>query len=185
MVGSARSFVAALVAIALATARAHIPSHDNILRIQLWDAEGLSRDPITTYAPTVPPKRKLEVNLESLNEAMLEEWYGSGRFTKHRVRHKRRRPRHSGDFPWKFHSGRDPINVLVYDPEVPWDVIETELKVNDSGVSVSAGSQREVSPPMTLRLPEEVMSGKQACLSTEGFFSVLSSPEVVNSHSPN
>jgi hypothetical protein len=176
MVGSVRSLAAALVAIALATARAHIPSHDNILRIQLWDAEGLSRVPITNPAPTVLSKRKLDVNIESLNDAMLEEWYESGKFTKHRVRHKRRRPRHSGDFPWKFHTGADPINVLVYDPEVSWDSIETENLVNASAVSDSASSpeEREVSPPMTLRLPEEVMSGKQGCLSSERVpFSVI------------
>lgn len=167
MAGSARTLALVLSAIAIATARAHLPSHDNILRIQLWDAEGLSREPITTQPPTVPRKHKLRVNLESLNDAMLEEWYGAGRFTRHRVRHKRRRPRHSGDFPWKFHSGGDAINVLTYDPEVPWNVIEAQRLVNASAVSDSASfpEEREVSPPMTLRLPEEVMSeGKQVCL---------------------
>ncbi|KAL0838988.1 hypothetical protein ABMA28_016985 [Loxostege sticticalis] len=158
MAVSPRSLALALAAIAIATARAHLPSHDNILRIQLWDAEGLSREPITTQSPaTAHPKHKLRVNLESLNDAMLEEWYGAGRFARHRVRHKRRRPRHSGDFPWKFHSGGDPINVLTYDPEVPWDVIEAQRLVNASAVSDSASlpEERDVSPPMTLRLPEE------------------------------
>ncbi|KAL4707772.1 hypothetical protein ACJJTC_001718 [Scirpophaga incertulas] len=162
MVVYVRAFAAALAAIALATARAQVSSHDNIFRIQLWDAEGLSREPIATHAPITLSKRKLEVNLESLNDAMLEEWYGSGRFTRHRVRHKRRRPRHSGDLPWNFHKGKDPINVVVYEPEVPWDVIESHRNV--SAVSDSASSQpeeREVSPPMTLRLPEEEEEVKQ------------------------
>lgn len=164
MVDTARSLAFALAAIALATARAHIPSHDNILRIQLWDAEGLSRDPVTTPPAPAPPKHKLRVNLESLNDAMLEEWLGAGRFTRHRVRHKRRRPRHSGDFPWKFHSGGGSINVLTYDPEVPWDVIETKsVKASAVSDSASVAEERDVAPPMTLRLPQdEVMSeGKQ------------------------
>lgn len=193
MVVSVRSLALAFAAIAIATARAHISSHDNILRIQLWDAEGLSRDPITTQPPpTKASKHKLKVNLDLLNNEMLEEGYGSfGRFTRHKVRHKRRRPRQSGtDLPWRFHSGADLVNVAVYDDGVPWNVIEGDSKsVNISDVvSASANSgaeeKREVSPPMTLRQDEdEVMSeGKQAA---QRALSALSPPEVVNSHSLN
>lgn len=168
MVGSARALALALAAFALAT-RAHIPSHDNILRIQLWDAEGLSREPITTEAPITTTKRtkkhNIKVNLDSLYHAMLEEEYGAefGRFTRHKVRHKRRRPRQSGtDLPWKFHSGSVLRNVAVYDEDVPWEVIEGSRDV-DSAVSDTSGTPvnetRDVSPPMTLRQDEEeVMS---------------------------
>ncbi|KAH9628836.1 hypothetical protein HF086_004996 [Spodoptera exigua] len=175
MHGSARSLALALAVLALAYARAHIPSHDNILRIQLWDAEGLSRDPITTPAPATTPgsrttrRHKLKVNLDSLYDAMLEEGHdgGFGRFTRHKVRHKRRRPRQTGtDLPWRFHAGDKVLNVAVYDDNVPWDVIEADnsgTMVNTSAVSESASSPvnapRDVGPPMLLRQPEdEVMS---------------------------
>ncbi|XP_052747705.1 G-protein coupled receptor Mth2-like [Galleria mellonella] len=166
MDGSVRSFVLALAAIAFATARGYIPSHDNILRIQLWDAEGLSRDPITTRPPsttTQPPKHKLKVSLDSLNNAMLEEEYGSGfgKFIRHKVRHKRRRPRESGtDLPWRFHSGSGLVNVEVYDDDVPWNQIDgAGHGVNVSVVSESAYSGaegvRDVSPPMNLQQLED------------------------------
>lgn len=196
MVGSARALALALAALALAT-RAHMPSHDNILRIQLWDAEGLSREPITTEAPTTTTKRtkkhNIKVNLESLYNAMLEEEYGAefGRFTRHKVRHKRRRPRQSGtDLPWRFHSGSDLRNVAVYDEDVPWEVIEGSRAGVDSAVSDASGAPvnetRDVSPPMTLRQDEhdeEVMSANTR--QDNVALSALSSLEVVNSHSPN
>lgn len=194
MVVSVRSLGLALAAIALATARAHIPSHDNILRIQLWDAEGLSREPITTQTSTTPtPKHKLKVNLDLLNNAMLEEGLGSSsRFTRHKVRHKRRRPRQSGtELPWRFHAGDELLNVAVYEDDIPWDAIEGDTagqSVNMSVVSASVNSgveeKREVSPPMTLRQPDdEVMSGGKHA--AQHALSALSSPEVVNSHSLN
>ncbi|XP_075978034.1 G-protein coupled receptor Mth2-like [Anticarsia gemmatalis] len=171
MDGSARALALVLAVFALASARAHISSHDNILRIQLWDAEGLSRDPITTPAPTTTSaprttrRHKLKVNLDSLYDAMLEEGRGGGfgRFTRHKVRHKRRRPRQSGtDLPWRFHAGEQVMNVAVYNDDVPWDVIEgdnTGTLVNGSAVSESASStvneQRDVGPPMLLRQPED------------------------------
>ncbi|XP_050559782.1 G-protein coupled receptor Mth2 [Spodoptera frugiperda] len=170
MHGSARALGLALAVLALAYARAHIPSHDNILRIQLWDAEGLSRDPITTPAPTTTPglrsnrRHKLKVNLDSLYDAMLEEGHdgGFGRFTRHKVRHKRRRPRQTGtDLPWRFHAGDKVLNVAVYDDNVPWDVIEADsgTMVNTSAVSESASSPvnapRDVGPPMHLRQPPD------------------------------
>lgn len=175
MDGYARAIALALALLALASARAHIPSHDNILRIQLWDAEGLSRDPITTPAPTTTSaprttrRHKLKVNLDSLYDAMLEEGRGGGfgRFTRHKVRHKRRRPRQTGsELPWRFHAGDQVMNVAVYNDEVPWEVIEadnTGTMVNGSAVSESASSRvnglRDVGPPMLLRQPEdEVMS---------------------------
>lgn len=177
MDGSARAIVLALALFAFASARAHIPSHDNILRIQLWDAEGLSRDPITTPAPTTTlaprttRRHKLKVNLDLLYDAMLEEGHGGGfgRFTRHKVRHKRRRPRQTGtDLPWRFHSGDRLVNVAVYDDNVPWEAIEADnagTMVNVSAVSESSSASspvngsRDVGPPMLLRQPEdEVMS---------------------------
>ncbi|XP_013183223.1 G-protein coupled receptor Mth2 [Amyelois transitella] len=168
MVVSLRSFALALAAIAIATARAHLSSHDNILRIQLWDAEGLSRDPITTQTPTTKvSKHKLKVNLDLLNNAMLEEGYGSfGRFTRHKVRHKRRKPRQSGtDLPWRFHSGDELLNVAVYNDDVPWNVIEGDSKTVNISDIVSASAnlgvedKREVSPPMTLRQDDDEEEG--------------------------
>lgn len=170
-----RALVLLLAVIALSYARAHIPSHDNILRIQLWDAEGLSREPITTPAPATTAisrttrRHKLKVNLDSLYDAMLEEGHGGGfgRFTRHKVRHKRRRPRQTGaDLPWRFHAGDQLQNVAVYNDDVPWEVIEADNSgpvVNASAVSDSASSSvnepRDVGPPMLLRQPEdEVMS---------------------------
>ncbi|XP_047029890.1 G-protein coupled receptor Mth2-like [Helicoverpa zea] len=171
MDGSARALSLVLAVLALAYARAHMPSHDNILRIQLWDAEGLSRDPITTPAPATTPaaattrRHKLKVNLDLLYETMLEEGHGGGfgRFTRHKVRHKRRRPRQTGtDLPWRFHAGDQVVNVAVYDDNVPWDVIEADNSgtvVNASAVSDSASSAvnapRDVGPPMLLRQPED------------------------------
>ncbi|KAM3965342.1 G-protein coupled receptor Mth2 [Aphomia sociella] len=164
MDGSVRSLILALAAIAFATARAHIPSHDNILRIQLWDAEGLSKDPITTQPPsTQNPQHKLKVSLDSLNNAMLEEEYGSGfgKFIRHKVRHKRRRPRESGtDLPWRFHEGSGYVNVDIYNDDVPWETIEKAgHSVNHSVVSESANSGveevRDVSPPMNLQQLED------------------------------
>ncbi|CAG4969544.1 unnamed protein product [Parnassius apollo] len=176
MDGSARVLALALAALALA-ARAHMPSHDNILRVQLWDAEGLSRDSVTSRTPDsiAPNHRKLKVNVNSLFDAMMKESeHEVGRFARHKVRHKRRRPRHSGaDLPWRFHSGDSLMNVAVYDDSVPWDVIEARSSgnyaetVNASAVSdSSAGTQvnmpRDVSPPMKLRQDQEVMTeGKQ------------------------
>lgn len=160
MVGSARALALALAALALAT-RAHIPSHDNILRIQLWDDEGLSREPYTTEAPTITTTRRVikhrnvKVNLDSLYNDMLQE-YGVefGRFTRHKVRHKRRRPRQSGtDLPWRFHSGQALLNVAEYSSDVPWEVIEgqnvVESAVSESGAPVN--KSRVVSEPMTLQ----------------------------------
>lgn len=103
---------------------------------------------------------------------MLEESRsgGFGRFTRHKVRHKRRRPRESGtELPWRFHSGDRVVNVAVYNDDVPWEVIEaavTDRLVNGSAVSDSASStvneQRDVGPPMLLRQPEdEVMSERK------------------------
>lgn len=160
MVGSARALALALAALALAT-RAHIPSHDNILRIQLWDDEGLSREPITTEVPTITTTRRVikhrnvKVNLDTLYNDMLQE-YGVefGRFTRHKVRHKRRRPRQSGtDLPWRFHSGSSLLNVAEYSNDVPWEVIEgqnmVESAVSESGAPVN--KSRVVSEPMTLQ----------------------------------
>lgn len=66
--------------------------------------------------------------------------------------------------------------MLTYDPEVPWDVIETETE-SASAVSESASfaEERDVAPPMTLRLPQdEVMSeGKQVVCSGGSPFSVI------------
>ncbi|XP_068633297.1 G-protein coupled receptor Mth2-like [Battus philenor] len=167
MDGSVRVLVLALAAFALVV-RAHMPSHDNILRVQLWDAEGLSRDPIPPEISDLTlSHRKLKVNVNSLYDAMMKESeHGVGRFARHKVRHKRRRPRQSGtDLPWRFHSGNSVMNVAVYDDSVPWDVIEARnsgdyrQRVNASAVSGSAGgpvnAPRDVSPPMTLRQDEE------------------------------
>lgn len=164
MVGSARALALALATLALAT-RAHVPSHDNILRIQLWDDEGLSREPITTEAPITTTTRRVikhhnvKVNLDSLYNDMLQE-YGVefGRFTRHKVRHKRR-PRQSGtDLPWRFHSGPALLNVAEYNFDVPWEVIEgqnvVESAVSDSGAPVN--HSREVSLPLTLKQPDNV-----------------------------
>lgn len=181
MDGSTRAIALVLAVFAVVTTRAHIPSHDNILRIQLWDAEGLSRDPITapapitTSSPRTTRRHKLKVNLDSLYDAMLEESRSSGygRFTRHKVRHKRRRPRQSGpDQPWRFHSGDRVMNVEVYNDDVPWEVIEgnnSGASVNSSAVSESASStvneQRDVGPPMLLRqLEDEVMSEGKHCI---------------------
>lgn len=169
---ASRALALILAVFALAVVRAHIPSHDNILRIQLWDAEGLSREPLSTKPPTTTTTRatsrhKLRVDLNSLYDAMLEEAHGGGygRFTRHKVRHKRRRPRQIGaDLPWRFHSGAELMNVAAYDDDIPWDVIEDNSAgpVNASAVSDSSAGEvnpRDVSPPMTLRQPQdEVMS---------------------------
>lgn len=166
MDGPARVFVLALAIIALATVRAHVPSRDNILRIQLWDAEGLSRVPITTPVPTttsapvttsstIRPK-KLRVDVNSLYDAMLQEAHGGGfgRFTRHKVRHKRRRARQVGtDLPWRFHSGDQLVNVAVFDDDVSWPDIEG-APVNASAVS-EVQEARDVAPPMTLRQPQD------------------------------
>ncbi|XP_059050923.1 G-protein coupled receptor Mth2-like [Achroia grisella] len=195
---SLRSFVVALVAIAFTTTRAYIPSHDNILRIQLWDAEGLSRDPITTQPPsttTQTPNHKLKVSLDSLNNAMLEEEYGSGfgRFIRHKVRHKRRRPRESGtDLPWRFHSGSGLVNVQIYNDDVPWDEIEgAGHGVNVSVVSESAypvvEEVRDVSPPMNLQqLEDEEEEAKlpvvpKCCASGQNISSILQSDGTLKS----
>ncbi|OWR51793.1 hypothetical protein KGM_209760 [Danaus plexippus plexippus] len=92
---------------------------------------------------------------------MSDEDPSAERFARHRVRHKRRRPRQSGtDLPWRFHSGSGLRNVAVYDDDVPWDLIEGKNSnsgsvnasaVSDSSVNVDV---REVSPPMTLRQDE-------------------------------
>ncbi|VVD04696.1 unnamed protein product [Leptidea sinapis] len=158
--------LAFVVAIALVTVRAHmgLPSHDNILRIQLWDAEGLTREPIVTEAPTTV-RHKSKVDLAALYDAMMGDEYehGVGRYARHRVRHKRRRARQSGmELPWRFHSGSKVVNVAVYDEEVPWEVIEGRASgsINASAVSDTSGSlpvdqQREVSPPVALRQDDE------------------------------
>lgn len=172
MVGSA-PLALALAAIALATVCAHLPSHDNILRIQLWDAEGLSRDPAPTVSPTTTLKHhKSKVNLDSLYNAMLEEEYGGevGRFTRHKVRHKRRRTRQSGtELPWRFHDGNSSVNVVEYEGEAPpVSAEDSGLAVFDSAVSESSAGYpvnetRDVAPPMTYQQDEEVMSeGKQS-----------------------
>ncbi|XP_026492342.2 G-protein coupled receptor Mth2-like [Vanessa tameamea] len=164
MDGSARAFVFALAAFALVVARAHMtpPSHDNILRIQLWDAEGLSRESVTVENPTTVKRQKLKVNLDTLYDAMMgDEYHGTERFARHKVRHKRRRPRQSGtDLPWRFHSGSGLTNVEVFNYDVPWDVIEDKYSgsviasaVSDSSAPVNV--ERDVSPPMTLRQDEE------------------------------
>ncbi|XP_045498770.1 G-protein coupled receptor Mth2-like isoform X1 [Colias croceus] len=165
MDGPARAVVLVL-AIALVTVRAHmtLPSHDNILRIQLWDAEGLIREPIVTDAPKTV-RHKTKVDLSTLYDAMMGDEYehGVGRYARHKVRHKRRRPRQSGtDLPWRFHSGSKLMNVAVYDDDVPWDVIEGSRagSANASAVSVPSASyqvneHRDVSPPMRLRQDED------------------------------
>ncbi|KPI97673.1 hypothetical protein RR46_07420 [Papilio xuthus] len=171
-----RALVLALAALAI-VARAHLPSHDNILRVQLWDAEGLSRDPVPPrISESALNHRKLKVNVNSLYDAMMKESeHGAERFARHKVRHKRRRPRQSGtDLPWRFHSGAGSLNVAAFDDAVPWDVIEGDGLGNASVVSAASvlsaavagggpeSSPRDVSPPMTLRQDEEVMSeGKQ------------------------
>lgn len=173
MDGSSRAFLLTLAILALATASAHLSSHDNILRIQLWDAEGLSREPITTAVPSpeTTKRHKLEVDLDSLYKAMVEESHGGGfgRFTRHKVRHKRRRPRQSGtDLPWRFHSGSKMMNVLVYDYEEPWDDIEHKgvvqpanaSAVSESG-SLAVNEDRDVGPPMTLRQPADEDEAKE------------------------
>lgn len=176
MVVSARVL---LLTLALVAARANIASRDNILRIQLWDAEGLSKEPITTTAPTTTKSahRKSKVNLDSLYNAMIYEGYGGdfGRFTRHKVRHKRRRPRQSGTgLPWRFHAGDGPVNVVAYDDDVPWSAIEAVT----SAVSVGeVNASRDVPAPMTLRQDEDEVMSKQLSLSA------LSPPEVVNSYS--
>lgn len=177
---ASRALLLILGVFALSAARAHMPSHDNILRIQLWDAEGLSREPVATQPPATTTtststragaRHKLRVDVNSLYDAMLEEAHGGyGRFTRHKVRHKRRRPRQTGaDLPWRFHSsGAELMNVAVYDDDVPWDAIEANsAAVNGSAVSdASAGevNHRDASPPMTLRQPQdEVMSEGKHC----------------------
>lgn len=176
-----------LAAIALATAYAEIPSHDNILRIQLWDAEGLSRDPITTLAPSTTTKRlKLKVNSELLFHAMLEEAHeGSfGRFTRHKVRHKRRRPRQSGtDLPWRFHSGANLVNVALYDNDEFLDLLGNgsgqsvkASAVSDSSASSDVNEERAVGPPMTLRQPEEEVMSEGKHYSNVPFFNVIVAP---------
>lgn len=172
MDGSAR--LALLLAIAFAIARAHMSptSHDNILRIQLWDAEGLSKEYHTTHSPIKHHKTK--VNLQTLYDAMMGDDYdhGAERFARHKVRHKRRRPRQSGtDLPWRFHSGSGLRNVAIYDEDVPWEVIEgkNSASLNSSDVSDASGtvnSEKEVSPPMTLIQDDEVMSFHYYSLST-------------------
>ncbi|XP_049873267.1 G-protein coupled receptor Mth2-like [Pectinophora gossypiella] len=163
MVVSVRAVALALAALALAT-RAHLPSHDNILRIQLWDAEGLSREPLATEVAATsraPKRRNTKVNLDALYNDMLEEFGAElefGRFTRHRVRHKRRRPRQSGtDLPWRFHAGSQLMNVAEYNYDVPWDVIEGRMV--DSAVSDAVNGSRErerdVAQPMTLRQPDD------------------------------
>lgn len=186
------SLVLAVIALTFATARTHISSHDNIFRIQLWDAEGLSREPVTTTSAPVTKRHKLEVNLDSLYNAMLEESHGGGfgRFTRHKVRHKRRRPRQSGtEAPWRFHSGSEMMNVAVYSDEVPWDVIEANNTAESVNASVSdSGSstvnERDAGLPATLRqVADEVMSeGKQGACNSFHRYRRL---EVVNSHSHN
>ncbi|CAF4882055.1 unnamed protein product [Pieris macdunnoughi] len=151
-----------LFVIALVTVRAHmsLPSHDNILRIQLWDAEGLVREPIATDAPKIV-RHKTKVDLSSLYDAMMGDEYehGVGRYARHKVRHKRRRPRQSGtDLPWRFHSGTKVMNVAVYDDDVPWNVIEGAGSENSSAVSDTSASyqvyHRDVSLPMPLQRDE-------------------------------
>lgn len=167
---------ALLLALALVAARGNIASHDNILRIQLWDADGLSKLPLSTAPPANTVTRwKSKVSLHSLYDAMVYEGHGGGgRFTRHKARHKRRRPRRSGsDLPWRFHAGDHPLNVAVYDGDLPWSAIE-------AGSAVSVGEvngSRDVPAPMTLRQDDEVM-GKQSSLSA------LSPPQVANAHSP-
>ncbi|GBP61322.1 hypothetical protein EVAR_53237_1 [Eumeta japonica] len=118
------------LAAAIAIATAHPHSHDNILRVQLWDAEGLSREPVTvhvTSAPVLRPPvgRSSRVDSRVLYEAMLEEgrgWAPGGRSSHHRVRHKRRRTRRSGEPaspPWQFHAGSGSINVVSYEEDEP------------------------------------------------------------------
>lgn len=170
---ASRAIFLILAVFALATVRAHMSSHDNILRIQLWDAEGLSREPVTTQPPATTSttgvgRRKLRVDVNSLYDAMLEEAHGGyGRFTRHKVRHKRRRPRQTAELPWRFHSGAELMNVAVYDDDVPWTAIEANSgSVNNSAVSDPSGevNPRDVSPPMTLRQPQdEVMSEGKHC----------------------
>lgn len=142
-----------------------MPSHDNILRIQLWDAEGLSRDPVTTLASTTTTRRpNLQVNLDLLYNAMLEEGHpgGFGRFTRHKVRHKRRRPRQSGaDLPWRFHAGTKLVNVALYEDDEQLAALAesgsgqtvTASAVSDPSQSVSSAvdEDRPLGPPMTLR----------------------------------
>ncbi|KOB69021.1 Uncharacterized protein OBRU01_17428 [Operophtera brumata] len=172
---ASRALALILAVFALVTVRAHNPSHDNILRIQLWDAEGLSREPLSTKPPTTTTRgtshHKFRVDLNSLYNAMLEDAHGGGygRFTRHKVRHKRRRPRQTGtDLPWRFHSGAELMNVAVYDDDTPWNMIENDSgPVNASAVSDSSAGEvnlRDVSPPMTLRQPQdEVMSEGKHC----------------------
>ncbi|XP_022122149.2 G-protein coupled receptor Mth2 [Pieris rapae] len=152
-----------LFVIAFVTVHAHmsLPSHDNILRIQLWDAEGLVREPIATDTPKIV-RHKTKVDLSSLYDAMMGDEYehGVGRYARHKVRHKRRRPRQSGtDLPWRFHSGTKVMNVAVYDDDVPWNVIEGAGSDNSSAVSDSSASyqvyHRDVSPPMPFRRDED------------------------------
>lgn len=166
MDGFTRAFLVVFATIAIVVARAHIPpaSHDNILRIQLWDAEGLSREPIVDVTPTSIKNHKLKVNLETLHDAMMgDEYHGAERIPRHKVRHKRRRPRESGtDLPWRFHSGKGLKNVEVFNYDVPWDVIEDNYSsvytsaVSDASAPVNV--EREVSPPMTLRQDDEVIN---------------------------
>lgn len=170
-----RTLCSVILALAFVAVRAHIASHDNILRIQLWDAEGLTKDPaptipvVTTKTTARPIIHKHSVDLNSLYKAMLDESYDRsefGRFTRHKVRHKRRRPRQSGaDLPWKFHDGEESLNVGVYDAEVPWNVIEavgypsgTEISAVQSVSSASfpVNKERDVGLPMTLRQDEEM-----------------------------
>ncbi|XP_041979183.1 G-protein coupled receptor Mth2-like [Aricia agestis] len=136
----------ALAAVAFTIVNAHVST--NILRIQLWDEEGLTREYITTE----PPRHRSKVDLATLDAAMMRDEYEHGtRLARHKVRHKRRRPRQSDDLPWRFHSGAS-RNVAVFDEDMPWEEIEGRL---GASVSDSDSSVREVAPPMTLRQDDE------------------------------
>ncbi|XP_061715719.1 G-protein coupled receptor Mth2-like [Cydia pomonella] len=137
----------------LALACAHLPSHDNILRIQLWDAEGLTREPVTA----APARKKLKVNLDSLYKAMLEEDGGEvGRFTRHKVRHKRRRPRELQEnlvkVPWRFHEGNTSLNVIEYEGDEPPDLWSLDSEVSDSAYM---NKRPEPDPPKAYRQEQD------------------------------
>lgn len=174
-------------ALVITVARAHMHSHDNILRIQLWDDEGLTRIPITT--PPAPTKlkniKKNKVNLDHLYSAMIDESSGNdfGRFIRHKARHKRRRPRQTDDeLPWRFHQGTSSLNVM----ELADGVSSAGVESVTSAVSVSEVPQtKDVPPPMTLRqdFQDEVIPTK--CKHPAAPFQCYRRPEVVNSHSLN